>query len=211
MKIEKYLKRVRIFLLKRKFYRLFLWSIILVSASLFVMIQLESIFYFHPKVKSLFLTLLCTVLVLEGTFGLIYFWKAKQDKISYYKLDVIASSLGKRVFQKGDDLILNALQLENGIVDNESTVLANSYIEEINQRLKSVSLNDYFKKDKLNQIKSTLLIVWTGILCVFILNYESSSNAFSRMINPSEVFYAPKPFSLLSMSGDIHILSLIHI
>ena len=108
-----------------------------------------------------------------GTFGLIYFWKAKQDKISYYKLDVIASSLGKRVFQKGDDLILNALQLENGTVDNESTVLANSYIEEINQRLKSVSLKDYFKKDKVNQIKSTLLIIWTGILCVFILNYKS--------------------------------------
>ena len=102
------------------------------------MIQLESIFYFHPKIKSLFLTLLCTVLVLEGTFGFIYFWKAKQDKISYYKLNVIASSLGKRVFKKRDDLILNALQLENSTVDNESTVLANSYIEEINQKLKSV-------------------------------------------------------------------------
>ena len=206
MRIEKYLKKVRIFLLKRKFYRLFLWSIILISASLFVMIQLESIFYFHPKIKSFFLAFLCTGLVLEGTFGLIYFWKAKQDKISYYKLDVIASSLGKRVFQKKDDLILNAFQLENGTVDNESTVLANSYIEEINKRLKSVSLNDYFKENKLNQIKSTLLILWIGILCVFILNYESSSNAFSRMINPNEVFYAPKPFSLLSMSGDIHII-----
>ena len=206
MKIEKYLKRVRIFLLKKEFYRLFLWSIILVSASLFIMIQLESIFYFHPKIKSLFLALLCTGLVLEGTFGLIYFWKAKQDKISYYKIDVIASSLGKRVFRKKDDLILNALQLENSTVDNESTVLANSYIEEINQKLKSVSLNDYFNKDKINQIKSTLLIVWTGILCVFILNYKSSSNPFSRLINPNEVFNAPKPFSLLSMSGDIHII-----
>ena len=128
MKIEKYLKRVRIFLLKRKFYRLFLWSIILVSVSLFVMIQLESIFYFHPKIKSLFIILLCIVLVLEGTFGFIYFWKAKQNKISYYKLNVIASSLGKRVFQKRDDLILNALQLENSTVDNESTVLALSLI-----------------------------------------------------------------------------------
>ena len=107
---------------------------------------------------------------------------------------------------KKDDLILNAFQLEHGKVDNESTVLANSYIEKINQRLKSVSLNDYFKKDKLNQIKSTLLIIWTGILCVFILNYKSSSNAFSRLINPNEVFNAPKPFSLLSMSGDIHII-----
>ena len=94
MRIEKYLKKVRIFLLKRKFYRLFLWSIILISVSLFVMIQLESIFYFHPKIKSFFLAFLCTGLVLEGTFGLIYFWKAKQDKIFYYKLDVIASSLG---------------------------------------------------------------------------------------------------------------------
>ena len=55
MRIERYLKKVRIFLLKRKFYRLFLWSIILISASLFVMIQLESIFYFHPKIKSFFL------------------------------------------------------------------------------------------------------------------------------------------------------------
>ena len=142
----------------------------------------------------------------RSTFGFIYFWKAKQDKISYYKLDVIASSLGKRVFQKKDDLILNAFQLENGTVENESTVLANSYIEEISQKLKSVNLNDYFKENKFNQIKSILLIVWTGIISVFFLNYESSSNAFLRMINPDKVFYAPKPFSLLSMSGDIHII-----
>ena len=113
--------------------------------------------FFHPKIKSLFLALLCTGLVLEGTFGLIYFWKAKQNKISYYKLDVIASSLGNESFKK-DDLILNALQLENSTVNNESTVLANSYIEEINQRLKSVNLNDYFNKDKVNQIKSIYLL-----------------------------------------------------
>ena len=111
MRIEKYLKKVRIFLLKRKFYKLFLWSIIVISASLFAMIQLESIFYFNPQIKSLFLVILCAGLILETTFGLIYFWKAKQNKISYYKLDVIASSLGKRVFQKKDDLILNAFQL----------------------------------------------------------------------------------------------------
>ena len=143
MRIKKYLKGVRIFLLKRKLYRLFLSSIIFISASLLIIIQLESIFYFHPKVKSLFLGLLCIGLVSVGVFGLIYFWKAKQDKISYYKLDVIALSLGKRVFQNKNDLILNAFQLENGPLDDESTVLANSYIEEINQRLKSVNTVSY--------------------------------------------------------------------
>ena len=40
----------------------------------------------------------------------------------------------------------------------------------------------------------------------FFLNYKLSSIAFSRIINPNEVFNAPKPFSLLSMSGDIHII-----
>mgnify|MGYP007000316946 len=51
MYIEQYLKRVRATLLKRQLLKLFLWTIMLVSIALFIMIQLESIFYFHPRIK----------------------------------------------------------------------------------------------------------------------------------------------------------------
>ena len=206
MRIEEYLKKVRITLLRRQLLKLFLWTVILVSVVIFIIIQLESIFYFHPRIKNSFIIGLAGITILLIIFETVYLWRAKTNNIHQYKIHNIAKSLGSQIFKEKGDLIINAWQLEIGAGGNESTALADSYIEGIDKKLKLVNLKDYFNNDKLNQLKSILLASWMVILAVFFLKYDASANSFFRLANSSKVFLAPKPFSLLSMSGDIHII-----
>ena len=99
MRIEQYLKRVRATLLRKQLLKFFLWAIMLVSIALFVMIQLESIFYFHPKIKILFiLGLLGCVFVLTIS-ETVYLWRAKKNNIYQYKVDNIAKNLGSKIYK----------------------------------------------------------------------------------------------------------------
>ena len=206
MRIEQYLKRVRATLLRKQLLKFFLWAIMLVSIALFVMIQLESIFYFHPKIKILFiLGLLGCVFVLTIS-ETVYLWRAKKNNIYQYKIDNIAKNLGSKIYKGKGDLVLNALQLEMGSRDTESVALADSYIKGINEKLKSINLKEHYNDNKVNKLKLILLSSWMVILVVFFLKYETSANSFFRLANSDKVFFAPKPFTLLSMSGDIHII-----
>ena len=76
------------------------------------MIQLESIFYFHPKTKILFILGLFGFITLTTIFETVYLWRAKKDNIDPYKINNIAKSLGNQLDKEKGDLILNALQLE---------------------------------------------------------------------------------------------------
>ena len=204
--IERYLKKVRVFLLRKEISKLVIWVIILASMAMFMMIQLESVFYFYPNIKISFLLGFIGTIVLISILTFIYFSQAKKNQIHRHKVENIADLLGDRVFPEKSDLILNALQLEGGTGKNESTELANSYIQDIHNKLISVDLDDCFNDPKPYQLKSILLAIWIGITCMFFFKYDSSADAFFRLVNPERIFLAPKPFTLLSMSGDIHII-----
>jgi len=79
MRIEEYLKKVRITLLRRQLLKLFLWTVILVSVVIFIMIQLESIFYFHPRIKNSFIIGLAGITILLIIFETVYLWRAKTN------------------------------------------------------------------------------------------------------------------------------------
>ena len=206
MHLERYLKRVRTTLLRKQLLKFFLWAIMLVSIALFTMIQLESIFYFHPKIKTLFILGLLGCVFVSIIFETVYIWRAKKNNIYQYKIDNIAKNLGSKIYKEKGDLILNALQLEMSSRDTESVALADSYIKSINEKLKSINLKDHYRDDKLNKLKLILLSSWIVILVAFFLKYETSANSFFRLTKSDKVFFAPKPFTLLSMSGDIHII-----
>jgi len=204
--IEDYLKEVRIFLLRNEISKSLIWTIISSSIAVIIMIQLESVFYFYPKIKLSFILGLIGIIILIITIWVIYLSQAKKNKIHKHKVENIAVSLGDRVFPEKRDLILNALQLESGTIENESTELANSYIEDINKKLVSIDLDDCFNDPRRYQLKSILLATWIGISCIFFVKYDSSADAFFRLVHPKRTFLAPKPFTLVSMSGDIHII-----
>ena len=55
-------------------------------------------------------------------------------------------------------------------------------------------------------MKRYILYVWIISVLFFTFRYEKTKDAFYRWINPNTEFSVPKPFSLISLNGDIHIL-----
>ena len=76
-----------------------------------------------------------TILIFAGGFSDLYYSQAKNNKVTKYKFENIASSLGDKIFPEKRDLVLNALQLETKTEKNESEVLAVSYIKNIQKKI----------------------------------------------------------------------------
>ncbi len=176
------------------------------SCCFLLITQLESIFYFNPRIKTTTLLTLISMLIGIVILWLIYYLKAKNNEIKHYKIENIASKIGDNIYSKKSDRILNALQLESNAERNESQALIRTYINTIYKKLESIDISNLFYNNKLMRLKIILLSSWLLIGIIFFFNYDYSSNAFFRLINPQKMFPAPKPFYLNSLSGNIHIL-----
>ena len=206
MFIKEYIQNAQNYLLKQDFIIYVLRIGIFFSLLLIFLVQLEAIFYFNPITKQRILLTVLIWIIIVISFWSIYHIKAKRNQIKKYKPEKLAIFLGKTIFSKKNDMVLNALQLENSKRENESKELTKSYIYRVKNKLGLLNLDFVFKNKKLFKLKITLLILWIGIIIIFFFNYEHSANAFYRLANPQKNFPAPKPFSLLSMSGNIHII-----
>ncbi len=206
MVIKNYIKKVRDYLLRYTILISCFYFLIIISFFFLLMIQLESIFYFSPDIKRLIALIILSTFITIILFGLIYFRKAKNNKIHRYKIERLANIVGLSIFPAKSDMVINAYQLESGAEKNESQALATSYINNVYKKLEAADLTLFFDKSKLIRLKVLLLLSWLLIIVVFLFNYNYSSNAFYRLINPQKMFPAPKPFYLQSLSGNIHIL-----
>ena len=183
-----------------------LWVGIIGSILFLIGIELESVFYFLPNIKVPILILLTGSFSFISIFWVIQYYRSESDQIHRYKIETLSLQLGQTAFQKKQDTILNALQLESGSRENESKELANSYIEKISNKLKELDYPTLLINENLKDLKHGLLATWIICIVVFSLTYQNSANAFYRWQNPKTEFPAPKPFQLVSLSGDIHIL-----
>ena len=206
MFIKEYIQNAQNYLLKQDFIIYVLRTGIFFSLLFILLVQLEAIFYFYPITKQRILLTVLIWIILVFSFWSIYHIRAKKNQIKKYKPEKLAIFLGKTIFSKKNDMVLNALQLENSKREEESKELTKSYIDRVKNKLGPLNLDFVFTNKKLFKLKITLLILWIGIITVFFFNYEHSANAFYRLANPQKNFPAPKPFSLLSMSGNIHII-----
>ena len=206
MQIEKYIKKFRFHLLYQHVSAHAICAVFITTLAFVTLIQLESIFYFDPRTKESILMILVGVFILTLIGWLVYYHQAKNDNIKRYSIEKLASVLGEDIFSDKRDMVLNALQLETSSGENESRALAQSYINSVKKKLNSIDLDISFRDLKPVKLKVALLGSWIFAILIFFLNYESSADAFHRWKNPTKFFPAPKPFSLLSMSGDIHII-----
>ena len=206
MQIEKYIKKFRYHLLYQHVSAHAICVVFITTLAFVTLIQLESIFYFDPRTKESILMILVGFFILTLIGWLVYYHQAKNDNIKRYSIEKLASVLGKDIFSDKRDMVLNALQLETSSGENESRALAQSYINSVKKKLNSIDLDISFRDLKPVKLKIALLGSWVFAILIFFLNYESSADAFHRWKNPTKFFPAPKPFSLLSMSGDIHII-----
>ena len=206
MQIKKYIKKFRFHLLYQHVFTHIILIMIITTLVFVAMIQLESIFYFDPEIKKSIIIVILGFFFLITIYWTIYFYQANKNNIKRYKIERLSSVLGYNIFSDKHDTVLNALQLENGSGQNESKALAQTYIDNVKEKLKSIDLNISFSNHKSIKLKILLLASWLFTIIIFFLNYDSSANSFHRWTNPTKYFPAPKPFSLISMSGDIHII-----
>ena len=206
MDISTYIQRFRILLLKRSLTILALIIGIIASFLFIFSILLESVFYFDPIIKKSFFFLILFCFLSLVVYLLIYFSLAKNDKILKYNTNRLANLVGGKISPLKPDLVLNGLQLEKNISQAESEILAKSYIEKIKEDLKSVNPKMFFKNNSLAKLKLIILLLWLSCVVIFYFNYNKSSDAFYRLARPTTFFSAPKPFTILSMTGNVHIV-----
>ena len=204
--VNNIVSKVRLHLLKQDSLLGVFYIIIFYSIFFLIYVQLESIFYFLPKIKiNIFIFLISSFSCFLLLFIIQYF-RAINGKIKKYKTKQISISLGKKLYPAKKDKILNALQIESSINKNESQELAKSFIEKVSNELTHLDLFILFKDKRLITIKQILLIFLILIIFVFSIRYDNSKYAFNRLINPKKEFFAPKPFILSNLTGNIHIL-----
>lgn len=206
MHIKKHIENARAIVFWQDGLKSLLWFGILISILFLIGIELETIFYFLPKIKISILTLMGSCLILYSLFWLIQYFRSESDLIQKYKIETLSTQLGQSVFPKKQDTILNALQLESGSGKNESKALTKSYIEKISDKLHELDFVSHLKDEKVNKLKQGLIATWVMLILVMGFTYENAANAFMRWNSPLTEFPSPKPFSLMSLSGDIHIL-----
>jgi len=180
--------------------------IIFLSIFFLMALQLETIFYFSPSIK------LVAIYILLGLTGLILFiimvtWlRARIDKVKRYQIKELANVIGRAVFPEKPDAILNANQLDESRYNNQSQALARSYILSIKEKLKVLDFEKLIFNPKIITLKISILSVWIIAILFFSFRYQKTTDAFYRLGHPNSEFPAPKPFSLINLSGDVHIL-----
>ncbi len=179
---------------------------IILSIFFLMALQLETIFYFSSNIKlaTIYILLGLTVLIL---FIIMVTWlSARIDKVKRYQIKELANVIGKVVFPEKPDAILNANQLDENKHNNQSQALAESYILSIKKKLKVLDFEKLIFNPKIITLKISILSVWIIAILFFSLRYQKTTDAFYRLGHPNSEFPVPKPFSLINLSGNIHIL-----
>ncbi len=206
MKIKNKLKKVRFILLQYNFIVNITLAGIIGSILFTILILLESIFYFTSSTKIFILTVIIVCILYIVSFGVSYFYRSVKNRVKKYKFENLSLHLGENLFPEKSDTILNALQLESGAKNNESWSLAQTYINKIGKHLTSIDKSLLINKSKMIYLKRILLTTLLIIIFIFHSRYELSADSFYRWTHPIKEFPAPKPFTLHSLTGDIHIL-----
>ncbi len=179
-----------------------IWS----SIIFLLFIELETIYYFLPFIK---LRVLFTILGLFGLYFLFWiyrYFRSQRNLLKRYKIEILSLRLGQAAFPDKHDTIINAYQLESAAEKNESKELVDSYVNKVSEKLMKLDYFFLLQDPKINKLKMGLLGTWVFLVLIFSLQYNNAANAFYRWAHPKQEFHAPKPFSLQSLTGSIHIL-----
>ena len=206
MQIKNHLLSARSILFWQDVLMSLLWFGILGTIVFLFGIALETVFYFLPITKINVLFALAGICGIYLLFWFIQFFRSQHDLIDRYKIETLSLRLGQAAFPEKQDTIINAYQLELGAGKNESRELADSYVKKISDKLTDLNYPNLLHDSKIDQLKLGLLGTWMFLILIFSIQYEDVSKAFFRWTHPTVEFPAPKPFTLQSLTGDIHIL-----
>ena len=206
MKIQKYLKSVRTEKIKIDLISISFLILIAFTSLMVSLILLESIFYFSPFYKKLILQLILSIFLIILIWLCFSYIIINQNRHQNYSWHKLSSLIGKIIFPNNIDTALNAYQIETKSNKNQSIELADNFIKDISKKINNVKPSEIINKKPLFNIKIITLIVMFITIISFSTFWDQSSNAFYRWKNYNEKFFAPKPFSLNSLTKNQHIL-----
>ena len=206
MKIHKYFKSVRNEKIKVDLISISFLIIMILIGLMVILILLESIFYFPPFYKKTILLIILIAFLFMLIWLTISYIIINQNRHQNYSWNNLASMIGKNIFPNNEDTALNAYQIETKTNKNQSSELADNFINDTSKKINNVKPIDIIDKKPLLNIKITTVIVMFISIMLFSIFWNQSSDAFYRWKNYSEKFLAPKPFSLHSLTKNQHIL-----
>ena len=206
MKISNYIKSLRLEKVKTDLLSLLFLFIISIIGIIVSLLLLEAIFYFSPHTKKIilitFFTLIFLMILLVGLFLLLI----NKEYFTSYSGWTLAKIIGENIFPKNSDTALNALQIETNNNENQSSELANDFTSDIAKKIQGHNPKDILNKKPLFNIKiATVSVMLLSIVLLSVFS-RKSANSFYRWKNHNEIFYAPKPFQLISLTKNHHIL-----
>ena len=140
MKIHKYLKLVRSEKIKVDLMSISYIILMVYIGLMSTLLLLESVFYFSPFYKKTILLILLLALLITLIWIGISYIIINQNRHQNYSWRKLASIIGKNIFPKNEDTALNAYQIETKINTNQSSELADNFINNISKKINEVEL-----------------------------------------------------------------------
>ena len=208
--IDQTLRRVRNHLARITLGHDLLQGLLLLTALFTTSVWYESRLYLSSPVRLVIMWGLVDVtmlLVLVITMRWLGIWRGWWTWVQY---DSLAARVGYKLGTPRDRL-LNALQLERRLARSETETsgenidLLGRSVELVRRRLARLDFHTltprrYHPSARL--VKATLVI----LLLAWIIHPSDMSHATVRLMNPDRSYPVPKPFILLSLSGDQQVL-----
>ena len=205
--IKKYLievqKKVLKYELSKKIFKIFIALI----PSIIIILFLESLFYFSPKIK-LYLILISLFIFFSYVIkALFLLYNIKSNNHKKYNWEYYARLLGKINFPNKDDTVLNAFQLENQLQNNnQSKYLTDSFVKSVLKKIHKTKNQANLNIESLSKLKKTTVYFLILSILFFGIFFKKNAASLNRLIKYDITFLAPKPFSLHSVTGSKHIL-----
>jgi len=203
--IESYIKNVRFIALKRDAvkYSWLIYSLILFF--FWFVITIEAQFYFSSSLRHAITRTILIGCSISLFLALLYILAILMNKVPRYKLSRLARVAGSLAFPK-EDTIINALQLERSIGGSSSSELKQEFIAKTLQELNSLDIGSLFPERKIRGWKATSILMLILVSVTLIFRWEPAGGAVYRWAHQDMEFYSPPPFSMRSLSGDVHLL-----
>ncbi|MBO8129982.1 MAG: hypothetical protein H0Z29_00525 [Candidatus Marinimicrobia bacterium] len=185
--------------------------ILLISSiiAFFLLLSLEGVLYFSPKVKTILILSLVILFSAALLYCVIVYLFSISGRWMGYSDLAIAELINLRNKKIGQRLI-NAIQLRSGNEEKKSSfslALINLYIKNAAELIKQVNINDFVSRKFLTRAIVFGSISIIIISLIFMINTHFYINAGYRLLSINREFEPTLPFQICSETGSITVLT----
>ncbi len=186
--------------------KLLFWALYAIAlGGITLALVVESVFYLSSDSRWViwqigFFLLVLVVLVLAIGAGLVRF-----NLLGRYRPSRLARRLGGWGFNK-PDRVINALQLERGMNSSAAPELSRAYVSQVERELGEIDFPQVLPRRLIRRGKIITIEILSLLLVLFLVFRPEFATAAYRWVHPRTHFPVPRPYKLMSNTGDANIL-----